>query len=631
MMRTLMASVSDRFKRLVIPVFVFSAGAGAVAVAQSGFIPQGGEYSLSGEVLGDQTRAAAAVTEEGGFVVWDDNASDDDGFGISVRRLDRNFAPVFGNFRLNIGTAGDQRNPQISAIPGGGAAVVWQGGMPGSQNIFVRFLIADGTFDYNFDLPVNTHSLSQKQDPDVATLANGNLLVVWSSAAQDGHMEGVFGQRVSTAGVKLGPEFPVNQYTSFNQRSPKSEGLSGGRSVVAWVSEQQRFSQSVDLYCRILNADGQFQSNEIQMNTATNVVANVSLSAVETGGFVAAWSELTQENESVHWDVKARVFDGSGTAQSRVVTVNETTANDQFAPRLSAVGNHVLVVWTAKGQDGFGEGVYARYLTADGTLLGSEFRVSTEAKGTQFMPTVASDGRSRFLAVWSGFTGGAASFDLYAQQFVFELEPLHAPSPPYVTALSSSRLRVTWPDLPISDLLTYELFSNSQDPVILTDTQFLTMPLAPNTTIDFRLAYTVADGRRSPLSESASGTTWGEDGNFDGLPDDWQAGYWGPTSGDWPSAFVDSDGDGASNFNEFQAGTDPADADSVLRTSMTITSLGPRLNWNTEPGLIYRVQGSDNLATWTDLGDARLAAGSTDSVLVQEAQPVAYYRVIRLR
>jgi len=56
------------------------------------------------------------------------------------------------------------------------------------------------------------------------------------------------------------------------------------------------------------------------------------------------------------------------------------------------------------------------------------------------------------------------------------------------------------------------------------------------------------DGRRPPTSAAATVRTWGEDANFDGLPDDWQARYWGSDPSKWPGANEDSDGDGVSNL-----------------------------------------------------------------------------------
>ncbi len=55
-----------------------------------------------------------------------------------------------------------------------------------------------------------------------------------------------------------------------------------------------------------------------------------------------------------------------------------------------------------------------------------------------------------------------------------------------------------------------------------------------------------------------------EDADGDGLPDGWENRY-GLNRGSAADALVDSDGDGASNQAEFEAGTDPTDAESLFR------------------------------------------------------------------
>jgi hypothetical protein len=131
------------------------------------------------------------------------------------------------------------------------------------------------------------------------------------------------------------------------------------------------------------------------------------------------------------------------------------------------------------------------------------------------------------------------------------------------------------------------------------------------------------------LSPPADGTTWGEDQNFDGLPDDWQAMYW---PGGAPAPNVDSDGDGASNASEFLAGTDPTNAESVLKTWLTRGPLGRRLNWSTQPGFIYQVETSENFgASWSSLGAARFAPGTSDSIPLGNGGPLGFYRITRVR
>jgi hypothetical protein len=94
---------------------------------------------------------------------------------------------------------------------------------------------------------------------------------------------------------------------------------------------------------------------------------------------------------------------------------------------------------------------------------------------------------------------------------------------------------------------------------------------------------------------------------------------------------VDSDGDGATNLQEFLAGTNPLDPTSVLRTRMTSTPQGTLLGWNTEPGLVYQVQTTSDGVTWTNLGSPRFAAGNTDSIPITGSTNVALYRINRVR
>lgn len=149
----------------------------------------------------------------------------------------------------------------------------------------------------------------------------------------------------------------------------------------------------------------------------------------------------------------------------------------------------------------------------------------------------------------------------------------------------------------------------------------------------FQLAYVMAGGQRSTLSDPATGTTWGEDENLDGLPDDWQVRYWGPKRADWPPGNIDSDGDGASNSDEFLAGTDPTDVQSVLKMWITRSAQGRRLNWTTQPGFIYQVLKANDLAfNWTNVGDPRFAPGTSDSIpIIGGSGGTAFYRIIRVR
>jgi hypothetical protein len=507
---------------------------------------------------------------------------------------------------------------------------VWQGGKQGAQDIWARVIAPEGVF-ISGDVRLNTAVGDQHADPAVALLSDGNLVVVWTSFGQDGSMQGVFGQRLSATGEKLGAEFQVNQFGSFNQRNPALTSVEGGAFVAAWVSEQQSYENSVEVFARRFDASGNPLGGEFRLNTATNLCATPVLAPGWNGGFVAAWSERHLPDLTNMWDVVVGVFEATGTLVGTPVVVNVHRPNNQFSPQIAALGDSRLVVWDSLWQDGSRDGIYGRLLTSGG-LAGEEFLINTTTASQQIQPAVAADGGGRFLVAWAGFAGGPASFEVFGQRFAAE-EVLPAPGAPMVSVLDSYSLMVSWAPLAgYPDLAGYRLFvDGAATPVALTNSFFVLGDLDPGTVHGFRLAYELTGGQISPLSDPASGTTWGRDRNHDGLPDDWQTLYWGANGATWPTPTVDSDGDGASNLAEFLAGTDPSRLESALRVSINSTTGGLLVQWNAVPGSIYQLQSSPDLKAWSDAAGPAFAAGAVASSVIPGTSSTAYYRVIRVR
>ncbi len=284
--------------------------------------------------------------------------------------------------------------------------------------------------------------------------------------------------------------------------------LANGNFVVVWVSELERAPASVDIYARIFGISNSVVSavgNEFPVNTSTtNICANPSVAGSPQGGFAVAWSQnadVTLTAGSLNgvqvsgvgtspspngWDVFGRMFDMNGNATIAPVCLNTYTYGDQFAPKISAYGRNYLTVWVSMGQDSSWEGIFGQFLTSNGGLEGVEFQVNTTTVSRQINPTVATDGISRFLVVWSSFVAGT-SFDLFARSY---------------------------------DLINVQITSTAQ---------------------------------------------------------------------------------------------------------------GLNLSWNTQPGCVYQVQVSTDSTTWNSLGAQRSAGGYGDSVTVNAANSVAFYRVVRVQ
>ena len=104
----------------------------------------------------------------------------------------------------------------------------------------------------------------------------------------------------------------------------------------------------------------------------------------------------------------------------------------------------------------------------------------------------------------------------------------------------------------------------------------------------------------------------------DGIPDWWRLAYFDHTTGlagDNSRATDDADGDGASNLNEYLAGTNPLAANSVFHISSYFHASGTNaVLWTTVTNRTYQLQQCDALNgtnAWIDVGSSRIGTGNT--------------------
>ena len=276
--------------------------------------------------------------------------------------------------------------------------------------------------------------------------------------------------------------------------------------------------------------------------------------------------------------------------------------------------------------------VYGAVLDADGGVEGNDFLINSKTTHIQNVPIVIGNGSEHTAIVWSGFTSSLSSFDLYAQRFSADRFQLPRPLPPFVAALSSSRLAVSWNAIGGFDVSNYLVFvDDSQEAIAVDGTRFTLSGLVPDSYHSLSIAYQTADGTVSSKSATAIGKTWDQDENFNGLPDDWELSYWGTESKNWPGGAVDSDGDGESNLGEFLAGTSPTNAGDVLMVSLDNSEQGLWARWSSKAGAFYKLQVSTNLNEWNDFTDYRFAVSNSDAVLLDSTETLMYFRVILRR
>jgi hypothetical protein len=175
---------------------LFSDGVYARRFSAAG-VPQGGDILVNTYLIDNQTLPAVVVQPNGDFVVaWTSFGQDLSGAGVYAQRFNAAGAKQGGEFRVNQTTFKDQIGPAIAARPNNAFVVTWASdGQDGSFfGIFAREYNANGVATSN-EFRVNTRTQDEQAYPSIASNAEGDYIITWSSLNQDGSSTGVYAQR----------------------------------------------------------------------------------------------------------------------------------------------------------------------------------------------------------------------------------------------------------------------------------------------------------------------------------------------------------------------------------------------------------------------------------------------------
>jgi hypothetical protein len=326
----------------------------------------GGEFRVNTYTTGFQTYLdlgglnlppSVARNARGAFVVvWSSAPGPVHPFDVVGQRFDAAGAPRGAEFVV---TDAGGYNADVAIAPSGAFVVTfnaYDGG--GGDAIFARRYDPSGA-PIGAQFQVNTYTTGFQAYSQVAVAPDGAFVVVWSDFNLDGSLGGVFGQRFSAAGTRLGVQFQVNTYTTDEQVSAQVATDASGNFVVVWHSFFQ--FNDTDVVGRRYDAAGNAVGGEFLVNSYTvgdQRYAHVAVNG--PGDFLVTWfGEGTGDPDL---GIFARRYDAGGAPREAEFMVNSYTTSYQAVSRLATDGaGNFAVTWiSVPSQDGSGLGVFAQ-------------------------------------------------------------------------------------------------------------------------------------------------------------------------------------------------------------------------------------------------------------------------------
>ncbi|NGO50253.1 calcium-binding protein [Allomesorhizobium camelthorni] len=202
---------------------------------------------------------------------------------------------------------------------------------------------------------------------------------------------------------------------------------------------------------------GRIGQEIIVNSTATGSQGDSSITALADGRFVATWRSL-DGGDGDGSCIRARLYNGDGSAAGDDFIVNSTVANDQNLPSITALADgRFVATWESYDTiDDQGSCIRARIYNADGSPAGDDFIVNSTPEGYQFSPSITALADGRFAVTWESFDSGDGSGNcirarIYnadgsatGDDFVVNSTPDEGQFDPSITALADGRFVVTW-------------------------------------------------------------------------------------------------------------------------------------------------------------------------------------------
>ena len=280
-------------------------------------------------------------------------------------------------------------NPTARTLEDGTQVVVWDT----DTGIYGQRFAADGVtaVDGEFRLDAGIVSGLTKA-PAVADLVGGGFVAAWTR--EDGN---IIGRQYDASGTATSDEFVIKNVSATNVDGVSVSGLESGGFVVTWKTPQS--GGESDLFAQRFSADAipVVSGSEITVELAADFAGVAEIGSLIDGGFVIAWNAHDDTGQGV---VYVQQYDDASTPLGAKFQVNDNNAFRHFQPAITGLADGgFLISWTIDLANG-DEDIFGRLFNADGSTRGNEWRINNFTNEPQKRSSVTATADGGFVVAW---------------------------------------------------------------------------------------------------------------------------------------------------------------------------------------------------------------------------------------
>lgn len=367
----------------------------------SEYTPIGREFRVSSEATQVEGLTTMTGLDDGRYVVvwWEQD------FGAPARHEIAQIYSANGTPLKQVALPVSPAVLGISSLVGGGFVVTYQVATGDGNQPNIGAQIYDSTgVAVGETILIDPHFF--RGGTTVAGLANGGFVISWADITET---EGLLAQVFSPTGGRVGNTFVVST-SSTGENYPTVTGLADGNFVASWThSDTANGNHFYAVEARLFTSGGAAIGNVFDVATATQGAVFLSrVTSLSNGGFVVTWRDNTGQHGDPDEGIMARVYGPGGAPLGNGFLVNHTTSGLQLYPEITSLADGGFVItWTdLSADDGStnSNDIKAQIFDVSGSKVGDELTVNSTIEGNQWFSHVASLKDGGFVVAWTDST-----------------------------------------------------------------------------------------------------------------------------------------------------------------------------------------------------------------------------------